>query len=41
MTYENILYEVDDRVARITLNRPEIRNALNWSMLGELSDALT
>ncbi len=40
MTYENILYEVDDRIAHITLNRPEIKNALNWSMLGELSHAL-
>ena len=40
MTYETIQYEVDDRVAHITLNQPEKRNALNWKMLGELSDAL-
>lgn len=40
MAYENILYEVDDRIARITLNRPQVRNALNWAMLNELSEAL-
>ena len=40
MSYENILYEVDERIARITLNRPEVRNALDWPMLGELSQAL-
>jgi enoyl-CoA hydratase len=40
MTYENILYGVDDRLATITLNRPERRNALTWALLAELSDAL-
>lgn len=40
MTYESILYDVTDRVAQITLNQPEKRNALNWAMLGELSHAL-
>ncbi|TYB46125.1 enoyl-CoA hydratase-related protein [Actinomadura chibensis] len=33
---ETVLYSVDDRVARITLNRPEARNALNDRMIGEL-----
>ncbi len=40
MTYQFILYEVDDRLATITLNRPEQRNALNWPMLEEVSKAL-
>ncbi|WP_067456713.1 enoyl-CoA hydratase-related protein [Actinomadura macra] len=33
---ETILYEVDERVARITLNRPSARNALDDRMIGEL-----
>ncbi len=40
MTYENITYELEDRIARITLNRPEKRNALSWPLLDELSRAL-
>ena len=40
MTYENILYEVDDRIAVVTLNRPEKRNALSWPLLADLSAAL-
>ncbi|MQY04273.1 enoyl-CoA hydratase/isomerase family protein [Actinomadura macrotermitis] len=38
--YEAIVYEVADRVARITLNRPEARNSLSDAMIGELLDAL-
>ncbi|MDL4772674.1 MULTISPECIES: enoyl-CoA hydratase/isomerase family protein [Thermomonosporaceae] len=37
--YETIVYEVADRVARITLNRPEARNALSDAMIDELLDA--
>ncbi|GAA2638588.1 enoyl-CoA hydratase-related protein [Actinomadura fulvescens] len=37
--YEAILYEVADRVATITLNRPEARNALSDQMIEELLDA--
>ncbi|GLZ05953.1 enoyl-CoA hydratase [Actinomadura sp. NBRC 104412] len=37
--YETILYEVAERVARITLNRPEARNALSDRMIDELLDA--
>ena len=33
MAYNNILYEVEDRLATITLNRPERRNALSWALL--------
>ena len=40
MRYENIVYKVEDRIARIILNRPEKRNALSWPLLDELSRAL-
>jgi methylglutaconyl-CoA hydratase len=36
-----ILYRVESGIARITLNRPEKRNALNPEMLRELANALT
>jgi len=40
MTYRTILFEVDDGVALITLNRPEVRNAFGQGMGEELGDAL-
>jgi enoyl-CoA hydratase len=40
MSYETILYERAGRAIHVTLNRPEKRNALNDTMLDELSDAL-
>lgn len=42
MTDENnsILYEVDGAVARITLNRPEKKNALNVALIANLKKAL-
>ncbi|MCU1483025.1 MAG: Enoyl-CoA hydratase [Subtercola sp.] len=40
MEYENILYSVDDRIATITLNRPEKRNALSPALRRELVAAL-
>lgn len=40
MTYDNILLDIADNVATITLNRPETRNALSWALAAELSDAL-
>ncbi len=40
MTYETLLTSVSDGVARITLNRPEVRNALSRTLLRELADAL-
>lgn len=36
---ENVLMEVRDRVAYVTLNRPEKLNAINHEMLGEMFDA--
>lgn len=36
MTYQNILYDVADRVATITLNRPEIFNAMGPVMMNEI-----
>jgi enoyl-CoA hydratase/carnithine racemase len=37
--YETILYEVEDRIATITFNRPERLNAVNMRMIDELNDA--
>ncbi len=41
MAYKNILYETEDGIARITLNRPEKLNALSHDLLEEYADALT
>jgi len=38
--YQHIIYEVEDGRARITLNRPEKRNALSPALLEELNHAL-
>lgn len=35
----HVLYEVDDRIATITLNRPHRRNAISFRMLDELTAA--
>ena len=40
MNFDNLLYEVNDRVACITLNRPERLNAINDAMPGELRRAV-
>jgi len=37
---ESVLYEVDDAITRITLNRPEKRNALSAEMIAALKVAL-
>ena len=39
-TFKHILYEVESGRARITLNRPEKRNALSIELVEELRDAL-
>ena len=38
--FNTITYEVSDRIASITLNRPEKRNALNFVVVKELKEAL-
>jgi len=40
MSYETLLTSLQDGVARITLNRPEARNALSHTLLQELEAAL-
>jgi methylglutaconyl-CoA hydratase len=40
LEHEAVLYEVDGVVARITLNRPEKRNALNDRLIQDLKSAL-
>lgn len=40
MTYEAILYDVEDGVATITLNKPERLNAFDDQMLAEWADAI-
>jgi naphthoate synthase len=39
--YEDIIYERGDAIARITINRPEVRNAFRPPTLRELRDAFT
>ncbi|MGA2473657.1 MAG: enoyl-CoA hydratase-related protein, partial [Acidimicrobiales bacterium] len=36
-----VLVEVDDRVATVTLNRPEARNAISGELHRELDEAIT
>src|ERR1700720_4169581 len=40
MSYENLLFEVNDQIARITFNRPQVLNALNRKTMDELGDCL-
>ena len=40
MSYENILFDVQDGIARLTLNRPEKLNSFTVAMHGEVRDAL-
>ncbi len=40
MAYETLLTSVSDGVARITLNRPDVRNALSRTLVEELGAAL-
>ncbi len=41
MSYEQILFDISDKVATITLNRPDRLNAWTPRMAGEILDALT
>lgn len=40
MIYENILFDVSEGIATITMNRNDTRNALSWAMANDISDAL-
>jgi 2-(1,2-epoxy-1,2-dihydrophenyl)acetyl-CoA isomerase len=40
MSYQTILFEVTDGVARLTLNRPERLNSFNTAMHAEVREAL-
>ncbi|HEX3603313.1 MAG TPA: 2-(1,2-epoxy-1,2-dihydrophenyl)acetyl-CoA isomerase PaaG [Steroidobacteraceae bacterium] len=40
MSYETILFEVDNGIARLTLNRPDKLNSFNTQMHGEVRQAL-
>jgi methylglutaconyl-CoA hydratase len=40
MTQQKVLYQVQDGIARITLNRPEKRNALDQELVCELKEAV-
>ena len=40
MEYSTILYNLEEAILTITLNRPELLNAFNRTMMSEIIDAL-
>jgi 2-(1,2-epoxy-1,2-dihydrophenyl)acetyl-CoA isomerase len=40
MAYENLIYEKKDGVARITINRPAVMNAITPTLLAEMKAAM-
>ena len=40
MTYENIIFETEGKIAFVTINRPQSLNALNAKTISELSAVL-
>lgn len=41
MEYKNLIFEIKDRVACITLNRPEVMNSFNFELKHELAYAVS
>lgn len=41
MSYQNIVFDLSDGIARLTLNRPDKLNSFTATMHGEVADALT
>ena len=37
---EFVQYEVADQVATLWLNRPEVKNCVNWALLEQMGEAL-
>ena len=40
MVYENLIYEKEGGIAKITINRPEVMNAISQALLSEIKTAL-
>ncbi len=40
MQFETIIYQKENGIATITLNRPQVFNALSWTMVAELTQVL-
>ncbi|OLN24378.1 Enoyl-CoA hydratase [Desulfosporosinus metallidurans] len=40
MAYETIIVEIEEGIATVTLNRPEVLNALSSQVFNELADAV-
>ncbi|HET6267816.1 MAG TPA: enoyl-CoA hydratase-related protein [Acidobacteriota bacterium] len=40
MSYQNLIYETSDQIATITINRPDVRNALDLKTVEELTAAI-
>ena len=41
MEFETLIYETIDSIAKITMNRPEVRNAENAQMSREIAEAFS